>query len=457
MEEVEKYGKSYDLLCFEYNPKYQGIIRANDIVKDFIRKKKLIIYGGTAIDMAMRLKGGKIYPDEMLPLADLDFFSPNNIEDAYELCDILFKEFADVRCIHGLHIQTMRVDIGNNIWIADISYCPKVLFDKLEYLIFDGMRVVHPYFQRIDVHKSLSFPYDYAPMEVVFNRYNKDLKRFNALDALYPYEVKMGVNKSTYKCSFNIKTLHKYIINGFLAYALIFVWMEQKNYNLDDILNLNFTIDKNGNCTCDIPMIDLIAMEPERAAEELDLKNGIEYYPLHNFIPERCTGESEGVEYNIYSSRNKWITINSIRLPETGEYYRVANYNAILLYFLANSLVNDDKKMANLCSNMYYNLLTMVNKYAARLDAETAKVEGDLLPRFEHLFQSPLFVGSNYYGAENHSEVYEILRLKFDGNILPNIKPMEEPKGYTPSKSLVHPTFAGNEHFKQDGGVKKKL
>jgi hypothetical protein len=151
---------------------YQDVVDVIIEVKEFIRKKKLIIYGGTAIDFALRLKGDKIYPDESLSVADLDFFSPNSVEDAYELADMLYnKGYKEARSIVALHVITMRVDMGDNHFIADISYIPRDVYDKIPYLTYDGMRIVHPDFQKIDLHSSLSFPYDNTPMEVIFHRW----------------------------------------------------------------------------------------------------------------------------------------------------------------------------------------------------------------------------------------------------------------------------------------------
>ena len=54
---------------------------ALDIVKKFIVDRKLILFGGLAIDYALRLKGDKIYSDTKRP--DLDFLSPRNVDDAF--------------------------------------------------------------------------------------------------------------------------------------------------------------------------------------------------------------------------------------------------------------------------------------------------------------------------------------------------------------------------------------
>ena len=64
-------------------PEVQSIIK---IVEDFIKKKDLICYGGTAID-ALLPNDDKIYNKDV-ELSDYDFFTYNALEDAKELADI---------------------------------------------------------------------------------------------------------------------------------------------------------------------------------------------------------------------------------------------------------------------------------------------------------------------------------------------------------------------------------
>ena len=57
----------------KFNPEYDTIIAALEHVRKFIIAEKLVIYGGQAIDYALRIKGEKIYSDHELP--DFDVFS----------------------------------------------------------------------------------------------------------------------------------------------------------------------------------------------------------------------------------------------------------------------------------------------------------------------------------------------------------------------------------------------
>ena len=158
--------------------------RALEIVKKFIADKKRVIYGGLSIDYALRLRGRSIYPDAQRP--DFDFFSPRNVEDAYELADILQRAgFSDVGAIRAIHVQTIRVRV-NFIFVADVSYAPPDVFARLPTVDYEGLRVLHPDYQRLDMHLAFCFPFNGAPREDVFHRWSKDVRRFALLQEAYP-------------------------------------------------------------------------------------------------------------------------------------------------------------------------------------------------------------------------------------------------------------------------------
>jgi hypothetical protein len=160
------------------------IDRALTRVRAFLAERRLIVFGGFAIDCALRLRGAAIYPDEERP--DYDALSPTAIDDAYELADELFKAgFEQVDAIRAVHVQTMRVRV-NYRPVADLGYMPADVCARVPTLIYKDLRVVHPDFQRIDMHLAFCFPYSGAPREDVFNRWQKDLKRYNLLGEHYP-------------------------------------------------------------------------------------------------------------------------------------------------------------------------------------------------------------------------------------------------------------------------------
>jgi hypothetical protein len=153
--------------------------RALALVRDFIAARGLILFGGLAIDYALRARGGALYPDDERP--DYDFLSPRSVDDAYDLADLLTKAgFEEVAAIGAVHVQSMRVRT-RLVVVADIGYVPLSVFARIPTLTRDGVRYVDPAFQAMDMHLAFCYPFSSAPMEDIFHRWRKDLKRWNLL------------------------------------------------------------------------------------------------------------------------------------------------------------------------------------------------------------------------------------------------------------------------------------
>src|SRR5262249_38025243 len=112
--------------------------------------------------------------------------------DSNELaCILLDAGFENISAINASHITTRRVRL-NFVAIADITYIPQNIYDAIPYMTvskmkeYNGLRVVHPDFQRMDMHRAFCIPYANPPLEVIWYRLKKDQKRFRLLDAQYP-------------------------------------------------------------------------------------------------------------------------------------------------------------------------------------------------------------------------------------------------------------------------------
>ena len=177
---------------------YENIILKNDkftedteialgLVKKYVIANKLIIVGGMAIDMALRLKGSKLYEDDVLP--DYDFYSPNYHIDAYKISENLHNAgLKNISVINANHISTMRVRVNYTV-VADVTYIPQIIFDKLPTLLYRDIHIIHPHYQMIDQHRSLSLPYENPPWEVITHRWKKDSVRYDMLYEFYPLEI----------------------------------------------------------------------------------------------------------------------------------------------------------------------------------------------------------------------------------------------------------------------------
>ncbi|GFR89410.1 BA71V-C475L protein [Elysia marginata] len=221
-EWVEGRSKEFEAVAQVRDADAPTADRALDIVRAFIIERRLILYGGQAIDFALRLKGAQIYPDHQTP--DFDFFSPQSVDDAYDLADILRTAgFANVGAIPAIHVQTMRVKT-DFIYVADISYTPRAVFDSLPTVAFAGMRILHPDYQRTDMHLAFCFPFNNPPREDVFHRFSKDLKRFRLLQEHYPITSGAGLNDAQITGGTTLTALEvdlaQVAVHGFAAYGV---------------------------------------------------------------------------------------------------------------------------------------------------------------------------------------------------------------------------------------------
>lgn len=185
--------KIYEQICIHKNENYKEVEIALPIVRKFIIDRSLIIYGGMAIDFALKKFGDKIYDDNVIP--DYDFLSPNYVSDTYDLTDILYKTEGitktELSCKPAMHLGTMTVKL-HNIPIADISNISppvfKLLCDKWILKTPDGVNFVHPTYQYVDLHSALAYPFQNSPLESIFHRLEKDIERMNKLHDYYEIE-----------------------------------------------------------------------------------------------------------------------------------------------------------------------------------------------------------------------------------------------------------------------------
>lgn len=161
------------------NDEIQKII---NILEDFLTKKKLVCYGGTAINNI--LPSHAQFYDKEVEIPDYDFYSSNAMEDAIELADIYHKQgYLEVEAKAGVHFGTYKVFV-NFIPIADITQLHSLLFKKVQTksIIIHGIHYCPPDFLRMNMYLELS-----RPMGDV-SRWEKVVKRITLLNKYYPMD-----------------------------------------------------------------------------------------------------------------------------------------------------------------------------------------------------------------------------------------------------------------------------
>lgn len=150
------------------------------IVESFLKKKKLICYGGTAINNILP-KEAQFY-DKEIEIPDYDFYSPNALKHAVELADNYYKSgYVDVEAKAGVHKGTFKVFV-NFIPIADITQIDSSIFETLleDTIVVHGINYSPPDFLRMNMYLELSRPRGDV------SRWEKVLKRLVLLNKYYP-------------------------------------------------------------------------------------------------------------------------------------------------------------------------------------------------------------------------------------------------------------------------------
>ncbi|MDC1320998.1 hypothetical protein N8261_03465 [Flavobacteriaceae bacterium] len=229
------------------------------ILEDFLKKKKLVCYGGTAINNILPLEDQ--FYDKDVEIPDYDFYSPNALEDAKELADIYFKEgFQEVEAKSGVHHGTYKVYV-NFIPVADITQLEKSLFKTVQR---DGVRVYGilycpPNFLRMNMYLELSRPAG------DISRWEKVLKRLILLNKNYPLKGKhcdpnLFLREFEFTNDKKEEKLYYTVRDSFIDQGLIFFG------GYASFLYSKYMPSKQKKLFQKTPDFDVLSEEPEKSA-----------------------------------------------------------------------------------------------------------------------------------------------------------------------------------------------
>jgi hypothetical protein len=454
----------YELVAQRRDVDGPMIDRALEIVRQFIIDRKLILFGGLAIDYALRLKGDRIYPDDQRP--DFDFISTRSVDDAYDLADILFKTgFEDVGTVRGIHVQTMRVRT-DFIWVADIGYAPPEVFNNIPTFVYNGMLVVHPDYQRMDMHLAFCFPFNNPPHEDVFNRWSKDLKRFNLLEKYYPIvaeDSNITFNKIIGNLPVpvigNFKTL-MVALHGFSAYAITRTSLDELATAFKEELPkikapyLTISFPNNNTIEIDSPglSIEIASPYPNKVTTGIVTK----YEPYMDLYPESyCTNNIV-----ISSTEGRQLAVSHVKIADKLNAIIVSPHY-LQLWFLFKSLQIKSYRA------FYVHMLEIINcaeEIYLRVLSKTNDIETKMAI-VETFISSPFGPVLTTFGNINHNAAYVIKMannaaklqdvppssLNLDKDIANLLKDL--PSNYYPASSKQRPTFdyTANALFRRAG------
>ncbi len=150
------------------------------ILEDFLKRKKVVCYGGTAINNI--LPTSEQFYDRDIEIPDYDFYSSNAMSHATELADIYYsKGYSDVEVRSGMHLGTYKVFV-NFIPIADVTQMEPKIFKVLlkKSVRKEGVSYAPPDFLRLHMYNELSRP------DGDVSRWEKVYKRLVLLNKHFP-------------------------------------------------------------------------------------------------------------------------------------------------------------------------------------------------------------------------------------------------------------------------------
>jgi hypothetical protein len=192
------------------------------IVEGFLRRRRLICYGGTAINNVLP-ESAQFY-DKEAELPDYDFFSPRAYDDAIALADLYAKDgYTQVEAKAGVHVGTYKVFV-NFIPVADVTQLAPELFRALgrdsAARTVDGIRYAPPNYLRMAMYLELSRP------QGDISRWEKVLHRLALLNKYYPLKAET-CNASQFMRGFegdksSERTVYRIVRDSVVEQGLVF-------------------------------------------------------------------------------------------------------------------------------------------------------------------------------------------------------------------------------------------
>lgn len=216
-------------------PTLDEVCKIQKIILEYVKKNNRIIYGGYALDKALRAVNIEhaIYKKSWL-IPDIEFYSFEPMKDIVDICDILVKEkLENIIFKESLHEETYTLKVNGRLY-CDISYIPKLINSHIKKLEFDGINYVHPHFGLIDLYRMINDPLtSYWRLET-----KKTFQRMYILQKDYPLEAFKG-NIKFDDITETDKKLISMFYKDYKSDTFVYCGFETYNYYLQESKNKN--------------------------------------------------------------------------------------------------------------------------------------------------------------------------------------------------------------------------
>jgi len=327
-------------------------------IKNYIKKKGFIIYGGYAQNSLIGVKNKNDEFYDELSRNDIEIYSSDPIGDAIALTDLLHGlGYKHVECKEGGHNETYKlfVDFLN---VADISFMDPYIYKNCPYIVVNGLKMIHPHFMLVDAYRIYADPMtSYFILEKAFTRFGKVLKH-------YPFDMKAEFNKLSYKKNDETDKLLRFVRKHIIHNSkLIVIGHYAFNYlvkKLDDknVIDFNYIQLVSADFKNDFDKINKIIKD-----EYKNKAYYTRYNPFFQFYDEHVEFSYNGkVFLKLYGNNTRCIVHNYSDKKRT--YF--ATVLLTILYLLVDynyAIINRDKNEEMNYMSLIVRLFKIRNKY----------------------------------------------------------------------------------------------
>lgn len=338
-------------------------------VKDFIKRNKKIVYGGSAINALIAHKNIDAAFYTELDMADIEFYSSEPYKDIMNLTKELHKAgFKHVRCRQAQHEDTYTIHINFHGY-CDVSYMPAHLYNHAPTITLDGIRYIHPDFNLIDRYRVFTDPLNsFRILEKTLCRHSKLIKYYP------PREFKGDLRKIPLEGDHNkfleytrkeiLPNVSSLIVVGYYAYHY-YMYKAKDDQKLDlyvpyyEAISTNYKEDVKSIYNMLEKYYGTLSLSEEfkkRVTTE-------EYYPFFQFFGKKVVYLLDGkpflIIYDNYEKCHPYTKLEKKKI-------NIATFPITIVMLLMNKLYHRINKNKKEMGNMWYMFSSLIkyrNKY----------------------------------------------------------------------------------------------
>ena len=384
------------------DPTIKNII---EIIEEFMIKKKLICYGGTAVNNILPKKD-RFY-DLSIELPDYDMYSNDALKHAIQLADLYYKKgFTEVEAKTGIHPGTYKVFV-NFIPIADITNIPNEMFKSLSRSSKSINKIQYApiNYLRMSMYNELSRPKGDT------TRWEKIMKRLTLLNKHFPLKGENCDNIQIQRPFENLKGINEDEMHKLFRVTRDLL-IEKKCVffgALASEMYMKYNKAYKSKNTSIIPDFDVISEKPNKTA--LALQKELENNGFANIIIKERSGINEIipdhieiiVDGNTVAFIYKTVYCHSYNIvKQNGKNIRIATIDTMLTFYLAFLYLNRD----------YYNKdrILCMSEFLFKIQQSNRLKQKGILKRFSiECYGVPLTLQKI---RSNKNELFKSLRKK---------------------------------------------